>query len=186
MSCLVDIGGGKDLALVCVQGVDKMSIEDIASFLNDKAQKMKKSDGGEQHKKQTGGFKILPAFLVGFFSELFSFIAFRLRISLPFMGVSKDSLGSACVTSIGGLGFEDATAPFTPFANWSILLSANAVMKQAVVEGDHVVVGNVMNCNFVVDHRYVDGGNCTKLTHAFRDVFEQPEKYMDVGMKKEK
>jgi hypothetical protein len=101
----VDIGGGKDLALICIKGVDKMSIEDIASFLNEKAGKMKKNDGGEQHKKQTGGFKLMPAFLVGFFSEMFSFIAFRLRISLPFMSIDKDSLGSACVTSIGGLGF---------------------------------------------------------------------------------
>jgi hypothetical protein len=33
VSCLVDIGGGKDLAMVCIKGVDKMSIEDIASFL---------------------------------------------------------------------------------------------------------------------------------------------------------
>lgn len=32
--------------MLCVKGVDKMSIEDIADFLNTKARSMKKSDGG--------------------------------------------------------------------------------------------------------------------------------------------
>ena len=31
-----------------------------------------------------------------------------------------------------------------------------------------------MNVNFVVDHRYVDGGKCTKLVPAFRKVLEEP------------
>ncbi len=65
-----------------------------------------------------------------------------------------------------------------------MLLSANAIMKQPVVEGDKVVVGDIMNCNFVVDHRYVDGGNCSKLTATFKDIFAEPEKYMDSHMKK--
>lgn len=90
------------------------------------------------------------------------------------------------MTSIGSLGFEDATAPFTPFANWSVLLSANAITKQPVVEEDKVVVGRVMNCNFVVDHRYIDGGNCTKLMSVFKSVFEEPEKYMDKFAKNKK
>lgn len=52
------------------------------------------------------------------------------------------------------------------------------------MEGDKVVVGECMNCNFVVDHRYVDGGKCSKLVPAFRRVFEHPEEYMDKHMKK--
>lgn len=64
VSCLIDIEGGKDLAIVCIRGVDKMSVEDIASFIKDKASKMKKSSGGEEHKKKTGPVKLIPAFLV--------------------------------------------------------------------------------------------------------------------------
>ena len=67
MSCLVDIGNGKDLAMVCVKGVDKMSVEDIAEFIKNKTSKMRKSDGGEEHKKQTGLAKFLPAAFVGVF-----------------------------------------------------------------------------------------------------------------------
>jgi pyruvate/2-oxoglutarate dehydrogenase complex dihydrolipoamide acyltransferase (E2) component len=57
-------------------------------------------------------------------------------------------------------------------------------MKAPVVENGKVVVGEVMNCNFVVDHRYIDGGRCTAVVPAFRRVFEHPEEYMDSHMKK--
>lgn len=30
----------------------------------------------------------------------------------------------------------------------------------------------------MVDHRYVDGGNCTKLVEIYRKVFENPELYL--------
>jgi pyruvate/2-oxoglutarate dehydrogenase complex dihydrolipoamide acyltransferase (E2) component len=37
-----------------------------------------------------------------------------------------------------------------------------------------MVIGKVINMNFVVDHRYVDGGRCTKLVPALKEVFEHP------------
>lgn len=88
-----------------------------------------------------------------------AFISNRLGISIPSLRVEKHALGAACVTSLGSLGFVDAFAPFTGFANNTMLLAANAIADQPVIEDGQVVVGKVMNCNFVVDHRYVDGGN---------------------------
>ena len=105
VSTLVDIGGGKDLALLLVKGVDKMSIEDIASFMNNKARNMKKDNGGETHKKQTGAFKFMPAFILSFVAQIMSFIAFKLRKNIPAASFNCDSFGSACVTSLGGMGF---------------------------------------------------------------------------------
>ena len=107
-----------------------------------------------------------------------------MSIAIPAMKIPKNAFGAACVTSLGGMGFEDAIAPFSGFTNCTLLLSANAIIQQPVVEDGKVVVGNVMNCNFVADHRYIDGANCTKLSKAFRDVFNNPEAFMSVGMKK--
>lgn len=42
----MDIEGGKDLAVICVKGVDKMSVQDIASFIRGKASGMKRNSGG--------------------------------------------------------------------------------------------------------------------------------------------
>ena len=133
MSCLVDIGGGKDLAMVCMRGVEKMSIEDILEDIKVKASKMKKTDGGDQHKKQMKPFKLVPACIVGVMTELISFVVNKLGISIPAMKAEKHALGAAMLTSLGSLGFEDAIAPFTGFANCSMILSANAIAKQPVV-----------------------------------------------------
>ena len=110
---MVDIEGGKDLAIVNIKGIDKMSVEDIASYLKEKAGKMKKSDGGEEHKKKTKPVKFIPAFIVTFLLEFGNFVANKLGISFPLLGLEKHSFGAAVVTSVGMLGFEDAVAPFT-------------------------------------------------------------------------
>ncbi len=70
------------------------------------------------------------------------------------------------------------------FTNCTIFAAINAAVKTPVVEDDVIKVGEVMNCNFVVDHRYVDGGKCTKLVPAFKRVFSNPEEFMDASMKK--
>jgi pyruvate/2-oxoglutarate dehydrogenase complex dihydrolipoamide acyltransferase (E2) component len=179
VSCLVNVEGGKDLAMTCLRGVDKMSIMDIANYIKEKTSKMKKSGGGEDHKKQTGFAKIMPACVVSIVVEFMSFISNKLGIAVPMLRVESHALGAACVTSLGGLGFVDAFAPFSGFANNSMLLAANAIVDQPVVEDGKVVVGKVMNCNFVVDHRYIDGGNVAGMEDIFRKVFENPEKYLE-------
>ena len=183
VSCLVNIEGGKDLAMICIKGVDKMSVEDIADFIKTKTSKMKRSDGGEEHKKRTGPFKILPAFLVAFLIEVMSYVTNKIGLGIPAMRIEKHAFGAACITALGSLGYEDAIAPFTGFANCSFLLSSNAIAKQPVVEDGKVVVGDVMNCNFVVDHRYVDGGSCANMMRVFSEVFNNPNKFMSGQMK---
>lgn len=67
-----------------------------------------------------------------------------------------------------------------------MFVSVNACMKAPVVEGDKVVVGEIMNVNFAVDHRYIDGGKAKSLVPAFRHIFEHPEEYMDGQLKAKK
>ena len=60
----------------------------------------------------------------------------------------------------------------------SFFASVNAVTDSPVVEDGEVKVGKVMNVNFVVDHRYVDGGRAKTFVKAFKQVFENPEQYL--------
>jgi uncharacterized membrane protein (DUF4010 family) len=83
----VDIEGGKDLAVICVKGVDKMSAKDIASYIRGKTSTMKRSSGGEEHRKKTRPFSFIPAFLVGAMIEVVGFISGRLGISIKAMNV---------------------------------------------------------------------------------------------------
>ena len=60
------------------------------------------------------------------------------------------------------------------FTGCTVLATLNAVHDGPVVEDGKVVVGKVANINFVVDHRYVDGGKCKNLVSTFMHVFESP------------
>ncbi len=148
-----------------------MSVEDIARFINEKARTMKREGGGKIHKKQIQGVDYVPAFLHQFLGTFFSYFIFKLQTKISINEINLGVLGSTCVTSLGGMGFEDVMPPFVPILDWSFGVGVNKILKQPVVEGDKVVIGNVMNCNFMVDHRYVDGANCAKLPSVFRDVF---------------
>lgn len=58
------------------------------------------------------------------------------------------------------------------------MAALNAVHDEPVVEDGKVVVAKTANVNFVVDHRYVDGGKCKHLVATFKKVFEAPEVYL--------
>lgn len=62
--------------------------------------------------------------------------------------------------------------------NCPLFVSVNAVVDAPVVEDGKVVVGKVMNVNFIVDHRYIDGGNAKTFMKSFRYVFDNPEKFL--------
>lgn len=90
-----------------------MSVEDIASFIKEKAKGMKKNEGGQEHKKKNNITKLLPAFLVPILVEVTTFFSNKLGISIKPLALEKHTFGAACVTSLGMLGFQDAIAPFS-------------------------------------------------------------------------
>lgn len=59
VSCLVDVGGGKDLAALLVTEVDKLKLEDIADFIAKRAKPVKTEQDAEQ-KQRNGAVKFLP------------------------------------------------------------------------------------------------------------------------------
>ena len=58
-------------------------------------------------------FQLIPGFVVSAFVIVISFITNKLGISFPALKLKKHAMGAVCVTSVGMLDFEDATAPFT-------------------------------------------------------------------------
>jgi pyruvate/2-oxoglutarate dehydrogenase complex dihydrolipoamide acyltransferase (E2) component len=56
--------------------------------------------------------------------------------------------------------------------------------KSYFVDGE-VRIKKVMNINFTVDHRYVDGGKAVKMPSAFEKVFREPEAFIRKNFKPE-
>lgn len=47
VSCLVDVGGGKDLAALVVEKCEEKSIEEISKYITDRASRVKKEEDKE-------------------------------------------------------------------------------------------------------------------------------------------
>lgn len=54
------------------------------------------------------------------------------------------------------------------------ILAVGAGEKQAVVDGDKLVVGNVMTCTLTADHRAVDGALAAEFLRSFKEFLEEP------------
>lgn len=183
---MVDIDGGKDLALILVEDVANKSVEQIADFIREKGKKIKSGKGDAEHKKRTSSAKLMPAFVVTVLKEAASFLACKLGLNIPALAIKKNQFGTACVTSLGMLNFEDATAPFSGFVNVTSFLSINAIHEAPVVEDGKIAVGKIMNCNFVVDHRYADGGKAKNYVSSFKRVFDNPQNYISSSGREDK
>lgn len=110
---MVDIDGGKDLAIVLVEDVENKGVYDIAEFIKEKGSHIKEKKGDKDHKSRTGIAKYLPAFLVSIIIKISNFFFHFLGMSIKPLSIKKNQFGAACLTSVGMLGFQDAIAPFS-------------------------------------------------------------------------
>ena len=174
--------------MVVVEDCANKGAEDIAKFIREKGKKIKESKGDADHKKRIGSLKMLPAFMMNVVLQASFFLHQCLGARLKMLSIKPNMFGAACLTSVGMIGFEDATAPFTGiflvnkyfigFTGCTFLAALNAIIEEPVVENGKIVVGKVVNVNFVADHRYIDGGRCKDLFPCFYRVFEHPEEYL--------
>jgi hypothetical protein len=116
----VDIDNGKDLAMVLVEDCANKGAEDIAGFIREKANKIKTSKGDADHKKRTGPAKYLPGFMMNVLLQVTFFLHHCLGLKLKAFSIKPNMFGAACLTSVGMIGFKDATAPFTGNLNPSL------------------------------------------------------------------
>ena len=80
--------------------------------------------------------------------------------------------GSISVTNLGMFGVEEFSAILNP--PQSAILAVGAVKREAVVEGDDIVIGSIMRVVLSVDHRPVDGATAARWMQKFTAVMENP------------
>lgn len=124
-----------------------------------------------------GPLKHLPTALVTVVTNCVYYMTGYLGISLKAVGLKNNNMGAAMVTNLSGFNYINASAPFTPFANNSAIISVNAPVARAVVVDGQVKVANICYLNSRIDHRYLDGSNGSQIQKAFLAVFNNPEEY---------
>ena len=80
--------------------------------------------------------------------------------------------GSFAISNLGMFGIENFDAVINP--PHGAILAVGAGVKTPVVEGDEVVIRNVMSMTLSVDHRVIDGALGAQLLQAIVNHLENP------------
>jgi pyruvate dehydrogenase E2 component (dihydrolipoamide acetyltransferase) len=106
-----------------------------------------------------------------------SFIAYGLGVSVPSIAVKKNGFGAATITSIGALGFKNVFAPFSPGMRSAMICAICQIVNKPIVKNGEIVIAPMINLNFTIDHRFLDGSKAKIVLNAMEEVMNNPEKY---------
>jgi pyruvate/2-oxoglutarate dehydrogenase complex dihydrolipoamide acyltransferase (E2) component len=175
---LMQEDGKADLSAAKVSRIDEKSLVDIVAELEERAARIRARQDKELEQTRQS-MKVMPAFFMNALMKLLSFLLYTLNLDLRWAGLPRDAFGSAIVTSIGSLGLEVGYVPIVPYTRVPIYVAPGVVTAEPVVEGDRIVIGQMMNINATFDHRIIDGAHAAVMSRVFREVLEDPEKHLD-------
>lgn len=184
----MDVEGGKDLVPVTVWEVQNDSIVNIANECNNLVMKTKRNENKE-HTDVTKIFLQLPTFILGFLTTVCSYLAQNAGIAIKALNVryslinlfllqlKANAFGHIVLTNIGSLGIETGFAPIPCPTHCCIVACLGKVVKKPVVVDEQIVVRDMMQCVYTVDHRYGDAAILLQFLKIMKDILENPEEF---------
>jgi pyruvate dehydrogenase E2 component (dihydrolipoamide acetyltransferase) len=177
IACQVALDGPKpDLTAVVVRDVDRKTAVDIARELSEKARAAR--DGTDVEVARTKRtMDLLPGFLYRPVLWLVAFLTYTLNLDLRWLGLPRDPFGGAMVTSIGGLGFDEALGPLVPMTRAPVLVAAGRVSERPLVVDGQVVARPMITLGVTVDHRIIDGLEGGRVLATAREYLADPDAF---------
>lgn len=165
--------GEENLSGAIIRDVNNKSLELIMTELQAKAEKIRAGNDPEfqKIKKDLGS---IPSWVIGKFLNFVSFFNYGLNLWTPLMGTPRDSLGSAMITSVGGMGIEFGFAPLVPYSRCPMVMTVGKITEKAVVENGQIVIKSMLPISASMDHRQVDGFGGSKMFNAMLDYLKNP------------
>jgi len=173
---LVAVKDSKNLGYTTLRNVPKMSLKQIADAVGRNAENVR--TGKDPNFKQNMDVaKMLPTFIMGPLFAFLGFIANCIGVTwLKPLGVDPHAFGSFVITSIGAFGFEEATAPLTPWSHNPGIATVCAIKQQPVVlENGKIEARPIMKVAFTVDHRYLDAYEASIFRQKLEQLIANPE-----------
>ena len=166
--------GKADLSGICLRRADRMTTADIARAI-ESAVADKRSGRDPELARTQRDTRWMPGWLLRLGLRLAELLQYGLNLNTSWLGVPRDPVGSAEVSSVGMFGIQTAYGPFFPLARNAIALVAGAVEDEVVAEDGQPVVTPVLTLNATFDHRVIDGFHAAVLTREVRQLLEHPE-----------
>ncbi len=171
--------GSKDLTGFVIPNMPALNLAEIAKRSNEEAEKLRLSDDPALMRAQHMINRV-PALILRPFMLIQEFIQYTLNLSLDWMGLPSDPIGSVIITNVGALGFENAFVPLSPYCRCPVMVSVGRPHDAPVVREGEVIAGKVVNVTFTFDHRYADGAHGAPFFRRFQKIFENPERFAQV------
>ena len=175
---LMEADGKKDLSAAKVNDIDKKSLVEIITELEERAAKIRARKDKELEKTRQS-MKSMPSLFMNAFLKILAFLMYSLNLNLKWLGLPKDPFGSAIVTSIGSIGLEIAYVPLVPYTRVPIFLAPGEIREVPTVKDGQLAVGHELLLNATFDHRIIDGGHAADLAASVRRVLEKPFENLD-------
>ncbi|MBI4357614.1 MAG: 2-oxo acid dehydrogenase subunit E2 [Gammaproteobacteria bacterium] len=165
---------GRDLTGIAIREVDKKTVMMLAEEIEAKVHAIR-THQDHTYRKMKKLIAGLPNFLSYWIIRFSGFFLYSLNLWTPWMGMPKDSFGSAMVTNYGSLGKLDmAFAPLIPYSRVPLLLALSSIQEQPVVRKGQIVIAKVMKICATFDHRLIDGVHASKMAKIFSEFCEDP------------
>lgn len=172
VSFLVQIDGGKQLAQVLVNDIDKLSPTHVAEKLHAGASRVR-SGGDDNFKKSAELAGKVPTWVL---RRLFNVAGFMtVTMGKPFGGQPAYPFGTAIITSVGMLGVDEAFVPPTPFARVPLYVTIGAIKDHVFAIDGKPEVRKGLTISATLDHRFVDGFQAATVLKSLRDSFANPD-----------
>ena len=174
--CLVEVGGGKELANTTLIDCEKKNFQEIQNEFDKSVKSLKSRKNKDQNFKMKI-FKFIPTFLTGPFTQIVSYLS-SIGLNISAIRLKRFEFGSCVITSIGSLGIEDSYAPIPPLTFAPLLLTLckkyNVIKKN---EEGKLETRTYLRMNFTADYRFFSPKTASCI---FRDIHlygEDPEKF---------
>ena len=148
---IVPEAGSADLSGVKLEGVDKMSLVEIATKLQSRAKKVRRGEDEDvERTKKTISW--VPTWMMRWMVRLFDFLTFNVPFDLDGIGVRSDPFGSFMVSSIAPLGLQLGYGPLVPASRCPYVVLPGVTFEAPRVVDGEICVRTVMKVALSLIH----------------------------------
>ena len=174
--CLVEVGGGKELANTTIKDCEKKNFVQIQQEFDKNVKSLKSRKNKDQNFKMKI-FKYMPTFLSGAFTQIVSYLS-SIGLKMKSIGLKNFEFGSCVITSIGGLGIENSFAPIPPLTFVPLLLTlCKKYEVNKLNEEGEIETRTYLRMNFTADYRFFSPKTASSLFKDIHFYGEDPEKF---------
>ena len=174
--CLVEVGGGKELANTTIIDCEKKNFQEIQKEFEKNVKSLKSRKNKDQNLKMKI-FKLIPTFITGPFTQIVSYLS-SIGIKIDAVRLKKFEFGSCVITSIGSLGIDDSYAPIPPLTFAPLLLTLCKMYHVNKINEENIMEKRTyLRMNFTADYRFFNPKTASSLFKDIHFYGEDPEKF---------